>query len=512
MDQWSLLSRLQALANQIIPQWSDFSLNFPENVLLEAQARLVAMAASVLNERCRQAFKATVTDRLAMIRLTQPFGYTLSSATAAAVDGTFYLPNSAVAAKRVVLPAGTRLASGDARFQLLADSEILVGANASASVTLENSETHVESFASDDSANMIIQLSVENVIESSLLVVASNGSYSRYLDPPDDSSLIKSFVEVGPDSLAFVLMIDSGGRAYLYFGNGINGRIPTGTVEIIYKTGGGEAGRVAAGSAWQVLDAVYDEDGNLVTVHFQNPAASTAGYDQTTVAEARIRAPLALRTLERCVNEEDLEYVATLTGGIARAAAITSDDATSGVPEDEAYLYCVAYGAPYSDSGYYPPVAPTGAQLASIASMIDTETGSYPHIMGASVSVYAATFRDITIRVKIYKASGYAAATVKANIVASLQKLFAVADDERAPTAINFGYKLLDADGNPDYKLAWSNIFNAINDTVGVREISYVNDNLLLNDIRMSVVLTPAEFPRLSTITVYDMDNSGVEI
>jgi len=512
MDQWSLLSRLQTLAYQVIPQWDDFSLNFPENVLLEAQARLVAMAASVLNERCRQAFKATVTDRLAMIRLAQPFGYTLAGATAAQVSGTFYLPNSAVATKKVILPEGTRLASGDARFQLLAALEILVGANASASTTLENSETHVESSASDDSANMVLPLSVENVIEDSIEVLASDGAYSRYLDPGVDSKPIKSFIEVGPDTKAFVPMTDASGRAYVYFGNSINGKIPTGTIQITYKTGGGEAGRVAAAAAWQVLDAIYDEDGNLVTVLFQNPTASTAGYDQTSVAEARVRAPLALRTLERCVNEEDLEYVARLTGGIARAAAVTSDQPNTGVSEDEAYLYCVAYGAPYSDSGYYPPATPTAAQLSSIAAMIDTETGTYPHIMGTAVTALPAIFRDITVKVKIYKSSGYTAATVKANIVQSLQKFFAVADDERAPTEIDFGYKLLDANGDPDYKIAWSKVLNVINDTAGVREISFVGDNLLLNDIRMSVVLSAAEFPRLSEITVYDMDNSGVAI
>jgi len=515
MDQWSLLSRLQALAYQVIPQWSDFSLSFPENVLLEAQARLVAMAASVLNERCRQAFKATVTDRLAMIRLAQPFGYTLAGATAATVDGTFTLPNAAVATKVVVLPEGTRLSTGESRFQLLAAAEIAVGANGSSSVTVENSESHTESFASDDSANMVIQLSVEGVIESSLYVEASDGIYSRYLDPVADGSgtkPVKSFIEVGPDDHTFIPMVDSNGVTYIFFGNSINGKIPVGTVEISYKTGGGETGRVSAGATWQVLDAIYDEDGALVTVEFSNTAASTAGYNQTSVAEARVRAPLALRTLERCVNEEDLEYVARLTGGIARAAAITSDQPNTGVPEDEAYLYCVAYGAPYSDSGYYPPATPTAAQLTSIDAMIDTESGSYPHIMGTAVSVRAAIFRDISVTVKIYKSSGYTATVVKAAIVQSLQKYFAVADDDRAPTEIDFGYKLLDVDGDPDYKIAWSKILNVINDTAGVREISYASDNLLLNDLHQSVVLTPAEFPRLSDVNVHDMDNGGVLI
>jgi hypothetical protein len=133
--------------------------------------------------------------------------------------------------------------------------------------------------------------------------------------------------------------------------------------------------------------------------------------------------------------------------------------------------------------------------------------------MGFDVDVYTALFQDITVSVHVYKASGYSAAAVKANITTALQKYFAVADNNRAPNSlIDFGYKLLDADGDPDYKVAWSGVLNAINDTEGVREIAFTSDNLLLNGIRQSVVLGPAYFPRLSTITVYDDDQGGIAI
>jgi len=517
MDRQSLLARLQTLAYQVIPQWADFSPSYPENLLLESQALIGSMICSVINERARQWSWATLTDRLAAIRKARESGYVLSSAVPAQVDGTFYLPNSVIATKAVTLPQGLRLTSSGVQFQLLTAVTIGVGSNASASVTVENSESQEETYVSDEQPNQTLQLSREDAIEDSFgdaghfYVVAGDG---QYLDHLSGATVpLRSFREAGPDDRVFIPLIDQNGRATIYFGNGINGAIPQGSIEVEYKTGGGVTGRVGAlATDWKVLDTVYDSDGNAVTVLFQNPAASVGGYDATSVDEARVRAPLALRTLERAVNNDDFEFAAMQVGGVARAAALTSnEDAT--VQENHMRLYVVAYGSPYAVNSYFPPATPTAAQLAAVVAIIDENLGQYKSMMGFDVDVLAALFRDITVSVRIYKESGYSAATVKANITSELQKFFAVATDTRARnTRIDFGYQLFDADGDPDYKIAWSRVFNAINDTAGVREVAFTSNNLLLNNIRQSVVLSAAQFPRLSTITVYDQDQGGVQI
>lgn len=516
-DRQSLLARLQTLAYQVIPQWGDFSPAHPENLLLETQALIGGMVFSVINERARQWSWATLTDRLAAIRKARESGYVLSSATPAQVEGTFYLPNSVLATKVVTLPLGLRLQSGGYQFQLTAASTIAIGNNASASLTVENSETQDETYTSDEQPNQILQLANENAMEDSdedpghFYVNCGDGQYFDHLT--GETAKLRSFKEAGPDDRVFVPLIDQNGRVLIYFGNGINGAIPQGSIDVQYKTGGGVNGRVGAGATdWKVLDTVYDSDGNAVTVLFQNPAASVGGYDATTVDEARVRAPLALRTLERATINEDFEFAATTVGGIARAAALTSNQ-DSTILENRASLYLVAYGSPYSDSEYYPPAAATSAQITAVAAAVHAYTGTYKQLMGFDVDVYTALFQDITVSVHVYKASGYSAAAVKANITTALQKYFAVADNNRAPNSlIDFGYKLLDADGDPDYKVAWSGVLNAINDTEGVREIAFTSDNLLLNGIRQSVVLGPAYFPRLSTITVYDDDQGGIAI
>jgi hypothetical protein len=280
---------------------------------------------------------------------------------------------------------------------------------------------------------------------------------------------------------------------------------------VSYKVGGGKEGEVSSGSTWQVLDTVYDTDGAQVTVNFATSTSASGGQDEMSVEEAKVRGPLAVRTINRCVNEADFEYVGTTVAGLARAALMTSNH-DSTIQEDYARLYVVAYGTAYSDSGYYPPATPTSSQLAAVAALI-AEDGAYPALMGVNVGVYAAVFQDIDLKVKIFKEANYTATQVKANITQELQKYFAVADDEKAPLYnANFGYKLKGADGESDYKTSWSKVLNIINDTTGVREISSVDDNLLLNEVRASYLLDALEFSRLGALIVYDMDQGGIEI
>jgi hypothetical protein len=509
-DRQSLLYRLQVLARQVIPSWGDFTLNYPENVLLEGCATIGAMIISTMDERLRQHALATLTDRLAAIRKARVPGYTFQGATAAQVSGTFRLPNSALATKQIPLAAGFRLQSGDAIYQLLAATTIEVGNNACAACTIENSEDQTHSQMSEEVANIVIQLNDTDIIEGSIAVTADDGDYTNCYS--GTTTKYRTFAEVGPDDRVFIAMLDSNGRAYVFFGNGINGAIPRGTINITYKTGGGEAGRIDALATWKLLDAAYDVDGQIVTLEFYNSTASVGGYNATTVEEARIGIPQAMRTQERCVNEDDFEYAATTVAGIARAALMTSNQDAS-IAENVAYLYPIAYGTPYATSGYYPPATPTTAQKALIAAAINKSTGAYKQLMGVTVSIYDPVFRLINVKVKIRKKSSYTATQVKDAITDALQQFFAVADSDRVQnTNLNFGYKYVNSEGEIDCQLDWSQIFDAILEADGVRSIHHSTDSLLLNEARASIYLTAREFPQLGSITVYDMDNGGVEI
>jgi len=508
LSRQGLLVRAQTLATQVNPNWEDFSLGFSENILLEAMAMMIGMAADTQNERVRQLSWATVTDRLAAIRNGKVMGFQLSPASAAQTAGLFSLPNSGTHTKLITIPAGTKVQTGDYYHQTLVDVSIAIGNTSSSAVTVENSTSEEDTVYSDGSVNQVIQLDASPFNDGSLIVTCGDGTY---LAVNGSGRTFVSFTEMGPATQGYIAMVDDNGRVLVLFGNGINGAIPQGIITLQYKTTDGEAGRITGTPTWDVLDTIFDEDGTPITMSFANTANSVGGFDAMTVEEARIRAPLSIRTQERSVNETDFEYAAGTIGGIARAAAMSSNHSVD-VQEDNVHVELVAYGTPYTTSGYYAPAAPTSAQIAAVQALYE-EGGLYPAVMGLVISSYAATFKDITVAVKIYKEANYTAAQVKASITDALQRFFAVADDKKAMnTIVDFGYKMLGSDGEPDYKVSWSKVLNAVNDATGVREISYSVDNLLLNGAHQSVILASKEFPRLSTITVYDMDNSGVQI
>jgi hypothetical protein len=507
----ALEDRLQTLFRQVNPNWDDFSSNHPENLLLHGEALIGSLVSGVCNERVRQLSWATVTDRLAAIRAGRPVGFTLNARTAGTVDGAFSLPNSAVAAKKVLIPAGTRLSANGIVHTTLNDMDIEIGNNASSTMSVQNTESKTDSFQSPEEANVVLKLSQTPVVEGSLVVVADNGTFVR--TNPDTNRDWNSFTEMTPDTYGYKTLMDHKGVVYVLFGNSVNGAVPTGAIDVTYDIGGGEENSVEIGARWRLLDTLYDTDGDAVTVNFNNTTATQDGVDEMTVDEARILGPQAVHTVRSAVNEDNFEYAAVkeLTA-VARAAFMTSEHDSS-IAEDQARMYIVAYGNAWSDSGYFPPAAPTAATRADVEALFTLATGKYPRLMGITIGYYDALFTTIDIKAKIYKDANYTAVQVKASILEEVRKFFAVATDERAPTTtVDFGYKLLGADGTPDYEIAWSKVFNVINDTEGVRKIPPSDDDVLLNEERDSVVLSPAYFPLLGSVRVFDMDQGGIEI
>jgi hypothetical protein len=115
--------------------------------------------------------------------------------------------------------------------------------------------------------------------------------------------------------------------------------------------------------------------------------------------------------------------------------------------------------------------------------------------------------------VRVYKEANFEAEDVSTNIRNALADFFAVSLDDKTPnTAIDFGSQLLGSDGLPDYTIAWSDVFNAINDTEGVRKIPAQIGSLTINGIQADLVLLSREFPVIGSITILDLDQNGIQI
>ena len=100
------------------------------------------------------------------------------------------------------------------------------------------------------------------------------------------------------------------------FGDGINGRIPlphpggNNIMALLYKYGGGKSGNAGKNKITELESSVPYVDS--VT----NLRAATGGRDEETVAEAKVRGPLELKTRHRAVTSKDFEFLAEETPGV----------------------------------------------------------------------------------------------------------------------------------------------------------------------------------------------------
>nr|HRC63269.1 t4-like baseplate wedge [Dehalococcoidia bacterium] len=68
------------------------------------------------------------------------------------------------------------------------------------------------------------------------------------------------------------------------------------------------------------------------------------------------------------------------------------------------------------------------------------------------------------------------------------------------------GFNIKDAEGNPVGEIAWSDLFNVIRDTPGVRKMGDARLDLTLNGLPADVRLNVREFPVLRTVTLVNGD------
>lgn len=121
----------------------------------------------------------------------------------------------------------------------------------------------------------------------------------------------------------FTTKTDDEGKTTLVFGNGKEGaRLPTGleNIKARYRNGIGKSGNVKANQISLLMSRP------LGVKDVINPLAATGGADKETRDQARKRAPLAVKALDRLVSVRDYEDFARIFAGIGKASAIELSD------------------------------------------------------------------------------------------------------------------------------------------------------------------------------------------
>ncbi|MEH1951236.1 MAG: putative baseplate assembly protein [Nostoc sp.] len=129
---------------------------------------------------------------------------------------------------------------------------------------------------------------------------------------------VENLIQLSPTDRAYITQTDSHHNTTIIFGNGKHGaRLPSGTenVKVVYRTGIGQAGNVAAKKITQLTMQPLGLSGVL------NPIAATGGADPERHDEIRRNAPLGVISLNRAVSVPDYANFALTFTGIGKANA-----------------------------------------------------------------------------------------------------------------------------------------------------------------------------------------------
>jgi predicted phage baseplate assembly protein len=203
---------------------------------------------------------------------------------------------------------------------------------------------------------------------------------------------VSDFYSSGPDDPHYLLDRTTG---EILLGDGKHGRIPVANpanansniVARKYRYGGGKRGNVGIGTVTELQTSVASVD----TVN--NFHAAYGGSDEETLDEAKLRAPLALKSKERAVTAEDFAYLAKATPGAlirrARALPLVHPE----FPEAQIPGVVTVLVVPDSDS---PRPLPSPATLKLVCAHLNLH-----RLLTAEVYVVAPVYRLVKIEADI---------------------------------------------------------------------------------------------------------------
>jgi hypothetical protein len=479
----ALRGRLTGLAQSAFPDWTDFDVANFGNVLLELYAFVGDVLTFYQDNQARESRFVTATRRKNVAAHARLLGYRLHGARAATAQVELRL--AAVPAADVAIQPGTIVRTQEVtlpiRFQTLVPVRFIAGQPPVAMVTVEHSVTRSQLVDCQGLPDLDVLLEQAPYLDGSLTVASPAGVFAE----------VPTFLDSRASDRHFVVSVDQRDRATLRFGDGRNGLPPAGTLSITYKTGGGVDGNVDAHRIVVVEGAFTDAFGTSVQVLADNPAASGDGLERQSIESAKLFAPESLRATTRTVTREDFEIHARLVPGVARALMLTSDQDRS-IAENTGILFVVPTGGGL----------PTPALRNAVLRMV-TET--YPCTLTFQVSVQNPVYRTVHVEARVFLKTAQPPAVVRDRIRANLQATFRVTEPDGTPNeTVDFGFNVRDADDDPSAEVAWSDVFNVVRDTEGVRKLGDGPSDLKLNGLASDVKLQLRDFPALGQVVLID--------
>ena len=297
------------LLKEKIPEYSDFSQSDMGVVLIELLAHGLDIISYYNDRIANEMFPDTAIDRESIVKHCRRLGYELQNAVPSQFKQVFKITPQTY---DYFIPRGLKLTtSGEdiIEFELIED--LLIPANCTGTEMDEDGNylytalvEHGNTITSDVIGTSNGQpyqeftLSYQNVILDSLEV------FIRNEHTIEEWTRVANFIESDRTSKTYMVEVLDNGFCKIIFGNGSSGMIPPqyeNGISANYRTGGGIDGNV---SLYNINDIPSKP---AVILETFNVEQTLLGSDAETVEQARVHAPLSLRTLWRAVTLYDYE-------------------------------------------------------------------------------------------------------------------------------------------------------------------------------------------------------------
>lgn len=485
----SVRARLINLVSSAFPEWTDFNVANFGTILLELDAFTLDILLFYQDNQARESRITTAQLRKSLLGLAKMLGYVPAGASASTVELTVTLGAPPIG--DVTFAAGDTFRTLEITdaivFQVLTSTVITSGTNPPVAILqLEHSSNSSQTFSSTGLPSQELELQDTPYLDGTLTISAADGAYSQ----------VDDFLSSTSTDRHFTVTVDANDKATVRFGNGINGSIPQGSIVTAYKTGGGTVGNVEAGSILKVDKTYTDHLGNPVNVTVTNVDPASGGTNREGIEQIRTNAPRSLRALNRTVAREDYEINALRVTGVSRALMLTSNERDA-IDENAGMLHIIPTGGGL----------PTQTLKDEVEEMV---TVTYPNTLTFLLEVADPEYLTVNVQATVYLRQGYTAAAVDAAIRENLTDWFAIENDDGSENEnVNFGYYYQDVEGNSAAEIAWSDVFNVVRDTAGVRKVDESLGGFVLNGVRSDVAIDVQKFPVLGTVTLLNGDAGG---
>lgn len=297
------------LLKQKVPEYSDFSESDMGIVLIELLAHGLDILSYYNDKVANEIFPDTATERESIIKHCRRLGYSLKNST----PSQYYQVFKIIPQKNdYVIPRGFKIKTGgeeNIEFELVED------------LTIPKECTGLEK---DEHGNYLYKVLVEHgtTVNSDIVGTSNGTAYQEFLlsnTPIIVDSLkvfvrdefdikewtrVENFIDSDTTSTEYMIEVTENDQVKIMFGSGISGAIPPryeDGISASYRIGGGDVGNVSLESITEMTSKP------AVIIDTMNVEQVQVGKEKETIAEAKIHAPLSLRTLWRAVTLKDYE-------------------------------------------------------------------------------------------------------------------------------------------------------------------------------------------------------------